>query len=344
MKTLERNIKSFIKNLPPHTKKINLILLGNSVIAGYRRRGEIKKLFFKNNLYEKTKNIFSTYNLELNIFDFSRPQDNGNRRIFELLVKNIDLYSMNLLYKKDVEYLKILNKDTSYISDSSFDYSSNIHINSLLKNTDKDTYTMILFGGCTGRLLETFFKESFPKNLRIFKAVKEDVQYLLEILDYLLFLNPNIPIFVSGIPEIKAIKPLIYMFNKKIQKLCDKKFNSIYFSFGSKKIKYKYKGETFFDFHPDENESCIFINNFFDTSKKFLSSYYIAAKYYISLRNFNLLNYDKTFPKMESIKLYKELLQYFDEKTIKKGKEFLYKKGYLPEKHNDFHGIKLEPN
>lgn len=344
MKTLERNVKNFIKNLPPYTKKVNLILLGNSIIAGYRRRGEIQKLFSKNNMCEQIKKIFNKYNIAINIFDFSKVQDNGNRRIFELMIKNVDLNTMDILYKKDVEYLQRLNHDSSYISNEAFYHAKNPHINDLFNNTQADTYTMILFGGCTGRLLETFFKENFPKNLRIFNAFKEDLKYLSEILDYILFINPNIPVFISGLPKIKCLKPLIYFFNKKIENLCKDKFNAIYFNFGEKNLKYIHDGEIFFDFHPDPDESCRLINNFFNISKNFINVYYIASKYYIALRTFNLYQYDKIFPEMENTKLYRNLLTYFDEKTIQKGKSFFYKKGYLPQKHNDFHGIKIRPN
>lgn len=342
---LETNVKNFISTLPSYIKKLNLVLIGNSIIAGYRRKGKIKKLFFKENMYDEIKNIFDKSNIELNIFDFSRPQDNGNRRILELIVKNTDLNTMNFLSIKDVNYLAKLNNDTSYISNEDmYQYQTkNIYINDILSNKDKDTYTIILFGGCTGRILETFFKKPFPKNLNILKAFKEDLKYLANILDYILFLNPNIPCFITGMPEIKYLNFLIYFFNRKIKNLCNKKFNAIYFSFGKKNLKYTHENETFFDLHPDEKESKNLIINFFDSLKKFASTYHVAAKYYETLREFNLLNYDENFPEMETKKFYSENEKYFDKKIIYNSINYFYKKGYIPEKVHDFHGTNIRP-
>lgn len=265
MTKLEKNVEMFIINLPSYVKKVNLVLIGNSIIAGYRRRGKINRLFFKENMYEEIKRVFEKYNIELNIFDFSKPQDNGNRRIYELLVKNVDLKTMSLLSISDVNYLSKLNKDTSFVSkEDMYQYSDKeIYINDLLCNNESNTYTLVMLGCCTGRMLETFFKNSFPKNMKILNAFKEDLKYLESILDYILFLNPQIPVFVLGLPEINYLNFIISLFNRKIKKVCNKKFNAIYFSFGNKKLKYKYEKETFLDLHPDEEESKNMVMNFF---------------------------------------------------------------------------------
>ena len=344
LKILEENNYKLIDLLQKlNIKKLNLINCGNSIASGFSSSSYTKPLLLRN---ESIQKIAEENGINLKRFNFSRPEDNNDERIFEWLVNDIPLSVINKLNRFDIINMNEIGVDEKAANEY-YPLDDETTFNMLINNDSED---IIIYNGATGSFLDNITRHG---NHYFTYGIKRDCNSIESFLKYVQTINreknKNIQVFLCGAPKLLGITDIHISINPRLKSIAKKYANVSYVDNFDKKLLYKKPNNKLTpDLHYDEDEYLILNNKIIKT----IGEQYLIKLIMIKIdRSLYKINMEYQFGKIKKeeievysnnvinniIENYNDLIreQNIDSKVLYKNiREYL-----LNKQHHDFYYI-----
>lgn len=140
----------FVKILKhKNVKKVNFIILGNSIAFGFSLTHKIIPLLKRNIFLEKR---LKENSIECNFYNFARPQDNNDEHTLDYIVNNKKTSFVDKLIKIDLGNSKFSMRNFTILKNYCF--SEDLGITDLIKLDEEGLVNIIIYSGVTGSFLD----------------------------------------------------------------------------------------------------------------------------------------------------------------------------------------------
>ena len=320
IKILERQ-KQLNKNLANYFRekgvnKLRLTSLGNSIASGYSMVRTIRPLLLRN---ESIQEIMKANGIDLERYNFARPQNNNDEHIFEWLETNIKESEIHRFNRTD--YSNTLTSMTNYglndeLKEKYYPLTdkSDKGLKDLLTESSDNMANIIVYNGATGSFLDALTRNG-SLGQQLMYGVRRDLKSLEATLKVIQTNNrlkkSNTQVYLCGAPNYLGTR-ISELINHKLKKLTKEYSNVVYVEPVKAKMLYdKLKTDEYFelskfkrhlkgvDFHYDELEYAKLNNNILET----IYENYLTTKSLISIDR-NLYDFNKNI-EVENDSLFK---------------------------------------
>lgn len=238
--TINYKLGEFLKK--HKIKHLRITSLGNSIATGYSIHRTTKPLLLIN---ESLINILKKFDITIDIYHFSRAQNNSDEHILEWIFTNVKQSEINKLNRYDFETNS--NGLPNKISEEKInEYFPNhierdLGLNDIITSNDIDTANIIIYNGCTGTFLDNISRGNIIKGLSL-QGFNRDILSLEAILKYIntknRYNNTNTQVYICGVPNFLGIN-FSEIINRKFKKIALEFPNTVYVEPVKSKLFYK---------------------------------------------------------------------------------------------------------
>lgn len=223
---------------------LNIGCVGNSIASGYSKCDEMIPFWVRSHIY--LSNDF------INFYSFARIRRNEELNILKWHNQNISHSVINQLLIDDIQV-----KQKRY---ACYGRTQRSEYEKFLNRTDvgfRDYIQMenniMVYCGLSGTFTDIFRKGNSKDKRQILKSFKRDFEYLKAFLMQVYLDNPEIQVYVCGLPDIQGIK-LTNLFDLYIKKAIKTVPNAVYVKGVSKNIFTISKNQKELDYHYNKPE------------------------------------------------------------------------------------------
>ena len=256
--------KTLIDILKRQDKKVNFVIIGNSLSAGYSIIEDTIPYLYRNQEFIKE---LDSNNIFYSIYHFATPRNNENSAILFNLIKEINIKDINTKVDNDIKFFNNelnwsgINRDklSKYYD---INETENKSVREILE--DNNAINIIILNCCTGGCLALFNRGNKLEKALFLKGIFKDLRDYNFILMYLYYINKNSLLFINSIPNItfplyRILNLAIDMINFKIKQISNRYCNTIFIK--QPRIKGFYKSNKQIDFHPNNKEYEMLVKN-----------------------------------------------------------------------------------
>lgn len=220
-------------------KNINIACVGNSISSGYSKCDEMLPFFARSALYKMDYSI--------NFYSYARVRRNEELNVLKWYHRNISHQEINKLLLAD-----IMAKKNSYAEFNKSQYEEYKKIVESSKLGFRD-YTklennIMIYNGLSGSFTDIIRKgEAFDKQM-LLKCFKTDYEYLKIFLLEVYLDNPNIQIYVCGLPDILGVG-ITSIFDSYMKKAVSMIPNAVYIKGATRNVFHYLKNQKEPDYH-----------------------------------------------------------------------------------------------
>ncbi|MCX4322454.1 MAG: hypothetical protein OSJ59_05765 [Lachnospiraceae bacterium] len=218
--------------------------VGNSIASGYSKSDEMLPFFARTKLFQLKEDI--------RFYSFARVRRNEELNVLKWYNQNISHRKINTLLLDDLKAK--VGRYACYTKRQEQTYRQIMHCTDLnfqeciqLKNN------ILIYFGLSGTFTDIFRKGNLTDKIKIFQSFRKDFEYLKMILTEIHMANPQIQVYVCGLPDVMGIG-LTNQFDRYIKKAICAVPNAVYIRGVSRNVLSILNGQKELDYHYNKAE------------------------------------------------------------------------------------------
>lgn len=226
------------------TFPINMGCAGNSIAAGYSKCDEMLPFFARTKLYASTGKI--------NFYSFARVRRNEEINVLKWYNRNAPHSAINSLLLDDLRAKK--GRYACYGAKQEQEYKTVMNFTNLgFRDCIQLQPNILIYCGLSGTFTDIFRKGNSRDRLQIAKSFRNDFEYLKMFLRQIYMENPQLQVYVCGLPNILGIG-ITNGFDKYIRKAIRIVPNAVYVRGPVKNVFFAQESQKEFDYHYNKLE------------------------------------------------------------------------------------------
>lgn len=235
-------------------KDMHIASVGNSIASGYSKCDEMLPLLARSDIYKSGAPI--------SFYSFARVRKNEELNVIKWYQKNISHDEINTLLVSDI--LAKADKYAFFSSEQLEAYKkmstrSNIGLNDFVKLDNN----IMIYSGLSGTFTDRMRRGDFFEKAKCLSSFKEDFENLKKLLLQIYIDNPNIQIYVCGLPNFMGvgISNVYDMYIREAIKIVP---NAIYVKGSNRNLLSINSNQKEFDIHYNRVEYLQLLNRIFE--------------------------------------------------------------------------------
>lgn len=228
---------------------LNIGCVGNSIASGYSKGDEMISFFARSKMYELGENI--------NFYSFARIRKNEESNILKWYSQNITHTDINRLLIDDLRIKQ--DRYVCYGERQRQKYENIMYsVDVGFKDYIQLGNNIVIYSGLSGTFTDVFRNGTLKERIHILRSFKEDFEYLKILFVQFYMENPQIQIYVCGLPDIFGIG-LTNLFDIYIKKAVSMVPNAVYLKGAPKNILLFLENQKEPDYHYSRPEYLILL-------------------------------------------------------------------------------------
>lgn len=234
-------------------ENVSIASVGNSISSGYSKCDEMLPFLMRSEVSNSKS---------FNIYNYARVRRNEERKIIGWYKSNISHQEINSLLIDDI--MAKLGKYANFSQEDLQKYEemrdkSDLGFGDFVKLSDN----IIIYNGLTGSFTDRIRKGNVSDKLKLFSSFKEDFADLKSLLYQFYLDNPNLQIYVCGIPDFLGLG-ISSSFDRYLKLAISEIPNARYVPGVTKNIFSRFSGQKEFDIHYSVPEYLCLLNSVFE--------------------------------------------------------------------------------